>query len=811
MLGRLTRHASRPIVATNRSAVAALVACWLVLVAERTLAQPTPGPKKIVTKLEFEGNREIKEAAIRVKIKTREGGEYDEEILNQDVRSLYSAFDLADVQYYRESYEGGFKVRFVLVESPLITSVKFKGLDELSEKDLDDVIDVKKGQFLSERRLHEEALEVQRLYRSKGYTFAEVDYRLEPSPSKFKKGYDVTIDIVEGPKVTVSDITFVGNKALRASQIKDVMETKESTLFTKGLFDERAFHQDVVAVKNAFRGEGYRDVDVEIDRIDFTADKTSVSLRLRIVEGGRYFVKSVNVAGNTVYTTAELMAKVKLKPGQPYLYERRDGDKDAITRLYHDNAYVRCDVTPKETFSQSTNEVDVVYEIKEGKKYKVGDIKITGNRLTKDDVIRRELSFYPGEPVNVGEVRKSFYRLLALGYFDIEGGLKFDPEFSVNEGIQDWTIGVKEGRTGNLRFAAGVGSDSGIIGQISISKKNFDIADLPDSFSDLIDGEAFTGAGQTIFLDIAPGTQVSQIGVGFREPHVAGTDNSFGIDLFRRFRTRSSYDETRTGIDLSVGRYLEKFSRDISVEMRFRNEIVKISNIDDDLARVCDRRPDEVSDCNAVGLNRVVAIGPSLNWRKIDNPLSPSDGYELGVSYEIGGGILGGNTDMNRAVVDVARYFPVYEQEDELRHVLAARFHLGWESGFGDSPTVPIYERFFAGGRSSLRGFQFRGAGPHKKGEPVGGQGLATGAFEYSIPIYEEIFRGVLFTDYGTVSPTFGELSLSKMRVSVGFGVRFRVPFLGPVPFAFDFGFPIRSEAGDERQVVSFSLGEVFF
>jgi outer membrane protein insertion porin family len=780
---------------------AAIAAC--------ALGQNEPGVRKIVTKLEFQGTKEVKEPAIRVKIKTHEGGEYDEQVLDQDVRSLYDNFHFADVKVFSEAFEGGRKVVFRVVESPLITTVKFKGLDDLSEKDLDEVVDVKKGQFLSEEILDEQAREIQRFYRHKGYHFAEVDYRLDPN--KVRKGYDVTFDVVEGPKVTVNDLVFVGNKSLTSDQIEDVMETKESSLFTKGLFEERTLQQDVIAVKTAFRGQGYRDVSVRIERIDFSADKSSVSIRLAIVEGPRYFVRSVGISGNAVFSDAEVMAKVKLKAGQPYLFDRRDGDERAIRDLYLDNAYVEAQINTKETFGQTTNDVDVVYQIKEGKKYKVGDVKITGNRLTKDKVIRRELSFYPGEPVNIGEIRKSFYRLLALGYFDIEGGLKFDPELNVDEGLQDWTLAVKEGRTGNLRFAAGIGSDSGLIGQISVTKKNFDIADLPDGFSDLINGEAFTGAGQTIFLDIAPGTEVSQIGVGFREPHIADTDNSFGVDIFRRFRNRSAYDETRTGFELTVGRYLEKFSRDIAVEVHLRNEQVKISNIDDDLDRICSVHGDRIDDCNAAGLNRVVAIGPSLTWRTIDNPLSPTDGYDLGLSYEFGGGPLGGNTDMNRAVADAARYFPVYEQEDELRHVLAARFHLGWESGFGDTTTVPIYERFFAGGRSSLRGFQFRGAGPHKKGEAVGGQGIATGSFEYSIPIYQEIFRGVLFTDYGTVNDTFGRLSLDTLRVSVGFGVRFRVPFLGPVPFAFDFGFPLRDEPDDERQVVSFSLGEVFF
>lgn len=786
--------------------LAFLLACVATL-GPRAAAQPaTPGVRRIVTKVEFEGNREIKESAIRTKIKTREGSEYDEEILNQDIKSLYNV-GFYNVRYFTEAYEGGVKVRFVLFENPLIAAVTFRGIEELDQKDIEDVIDVRKGQFLSENTLNIQTREILTLYRSKGYHFVEVEYRLVPK----KKGNEVIFDIVEGPRVTVNDITFRGNKALTASQLKDVMVLRESSLFTTGLYEERTFYQDGVAVKERYRADGYRDSTVEIDRIDFTADKSRASLGLRIVEGNLYSVRSVKVSGNTAFTEVVLLAKTKLKPGKPYLRTERDHDLDSILAVYQNNAYVRASVIVKETFSETGYLVDLDFAVTEDRKFNVGRINVTGNRLTKDHVIRRELSFNPGEPVNVSEIRKSFYRLISLGYFDVEGGLKFEPDYEVNAGIQDWTILVKEGRTGNLRFAAGVGSDSGLIGQMSISKKNFDIADVPGSFSDLIEGNAFTGAGQTIFLDVAPGTEVSQIGVGFREPYVFGSDNSFGIDVTRRFRNFDVYDQIRTGVDLTLGRYLEKFSRDISVELHFRNQLVDIKHLTDEFQDICDRRGDEVPDCASVGLNRVVAIGPSLNWRSVNNPLLPSDGYEFGVSYEVGGGILGGNTDMNRAIVDATRYFTLYGGAEESPHILATRLKIGWESGYGETPTVPIYERLFAGGRASIRGFEFRGAGPHKKGQPVGGQGLVTGGFEYSVPIYEEIFRGVVFLDYGTVSETFGQLAFNERRVAAGFGIRFRVPFLGPVPFAFDFGFPIRSEEDDDLQVVSFSLGQVFF
>jgi len=145
------------------------------------------------------------------------------------------------------------------------------------------------------------------------------------------------------------------------------------------------------------------------------------------------------------------------------------------------------------------------------------------------------------------------------------------------------------------------------------------------------------------------------------------------------------------------------------------------------------------------------------------------------------------------------------------RHVLSFWTRLGWSEAARDTDSVPTFERFFAGGRESIRGCEFRGVGPFQEGEPVGGQVQALVGTEYGFPMVEEVLRGVLFLDSGTVAESVHAEDFRRFRLAWGFGFRLRIPFLGQVPLALDFGFPIFKEEQDERETVSFSLGAPFF
>ncbi len=209
-----------------------------------------------------------------------------------------------------------------------------------------------------------------------------------------------------------------------------------------------------------------------------------------------------------------------------------------------------------------------------------------------------------------------------------------------------------------------------------------------------------------------------------------------------------------------------------------------------------------------------------MNKNQVDQNFLAYGGYGLYLGAELAGTVLGGDHDFWRVSFNGNVQHTLFHWPGRSRHVLAARLDLGFMGAIGGDK-VPIFERFFAGGPRSVRGFQFRTVGPQADDEPIGGRVRAVGTIEYSFPIIPgfdrsyarfwrgDFLRGVLFVDAGNVEDRVADFTFDDVRVSAGFGLRVKVP-LFPQPVALDFGFALRDLPGDDREVFSFSIGAPF-
>jgi outer membrane protein assembly factor BamA len=182
-----------------------------------------------------------------------------------------------------------------------------------------------------------------------------------------------------------------------------------------------------------------------------------------------------------------------------------------------------------------------------------------------------------------------------------------------------------------------------------------------------------------------------------------------------------------------------------------------------------------------------------------DSPFLPTEGHYLELIYDQGFGEF----DFPRGQVNFSRYFLIRQRPDTTgRQTLTSN----WRLGFSGADT-PIFENFFAGGFSTMRGFRFRGASPVESDVQVGGRFQFLGSLEYMFPLTaDDMIRMVTFIDYGTIEQDI-EFDWKNFRAAPGLGLRIAVPAMGPAPLAFDFAFPVLDAAGDQRQVFSFSMG----
>ena len=390
-------------------------------------------------------------------------------------------------------------------------------------------------------------------------------------------------------------------------------------------------------------------------------------------------------------------------------------------------------------------------------------------------------------PQQQGEVAPSVPPGAEQGYdyFDYAplGGNYTQPNYA------DLDVMVRETQTGKMTFGAAYNSNSGLVGQIIIDERNFDILGFPKSLQEIKDGTAFRGRGQGFRMELVPGNEVQRYLVSFTEPYLFNSQVSFSASGYFFDRRYYDWDEQRIGGKLSLG---YRLTPDLSFSAGLRMEEVNIH----------DPRTNASPELNAaVGDNSLYLAQFSLINDTRDHPFMATSGSYLELSYNQGFG----DYDFPRGDLDFRKYFLVTQRPDGSgRHTLS----FGTNVGVSGSST-PIYENFFAGGFSTLRGFEFRGASPVQNGVRVGGRFQWLNTVEYTFPITaDDMFKGVFFCDFGTVEQNV-EINSENFRVSPGFGFRVHMPVggAGGAPLAFDFAFPVNHAETDDLQVFSFYMG----
>jgi outer membrane protein insertion porin family len=365
----------------------------------------------------------------------------------------------------------------------------------------------------------------------------------------------------------------------------------------------------------------------------------------------------------------------------------------------------------------------------------------------------------------------------------------------VGEPLRDLPLFIRteEAQTGKLMLGVGVNSDAGLVGSIILDEQNFDIARLPRSWDDIRNATAWRGAGQKLRIEAVPGTQVQRYMINFQEPYLGNTDISLGLSAFYFDRIYTEWRENRVGGRISLGYQL---THDLQASVAFRGMNVHLSPYAD-----FGSIPDIAE---ATGNSGLYGIGVTVAHDTRDNAFLATEGHLISASFEQ----VVGTFKYPHTEITASQYFKLYEHPDgRSRHVLS----LTGTVGFSGSDT-PVFERYFAGGFSTLRGFRFRGVSPMEtttsglKGA-VGGNFELLGSVQYLFPITaDDMLRGVVFCDTGTIEPSVKDWN-ENYRVAPGFGLRVVIPALGPAPIALDFAFPVSKQPGDITEVFSFFVG----
>lgn len=450
-------------------------------------------------------------------------------------------------------------------------------------------------------------------------------------------------------------------------------------------------------------------------------------------------------------------------------------DVAAIQDLYFEKGYLSAQIRSESIYNESTGRVDLSYSITENELNYVERVIIQGNTRTKDIVIRRELRAYPGESFSGAKLKRSKERLYNLGFFE---DVRFDTEPGNLPNSRNLIVTVKEQKTGEFSFGGGYSSIDAVVGFAQIRQKNFDWRNW----------KTFTGAGQDFGLRVELGGVRQNAELSFTEPWVFGYPYSFGFDVYRTQFSRSGsagyfFDQKKTGFDLRLGKEFTEYDKAL---LMYKFEQVKISDI-----------PDEASQAlkDELGTNDTSSVALTLTHDERDNIYNPSTGYLLTGTGELAGGPLGGDKDFTKLYGLASKYFSHWEQ-----NVLELKARAGIAGAFDDTKRVPIYERYFAGGANTIRGYRERRIGPRDSGngEPIGGEAYFVGNIEETFPIYPDLIKGAVFFDTGNVYNETSDFGTGGLFSGIGVGVRIKTP-IGPVKI--DTGYPLDDISGEKKSL----------
>ena len=737
------------------------------------------------------GNRIHSSPQIINLMHSRTGKPYDDATIQEDVRRLYNTrwFTPSGIRILTTN-EGDGRVTVMVYVTELTSTVQevvYDGAQHLSKSDLQSLTNLRKGDAMDPRanELGRQAI-LRKYQQDEGRYYASVELVEGTKPTDTR----VVYGIVEGPVVKVGAVEFVGNEHTSSGRLKTQLVTKREFLKTiGGKFNPTSLELDRKALVEYYHALGYLGVTMtpEVKR---SADMSHVTIVYHIVEGAQYHVAGLQIDGNKSVTTDKLEKLTQLKPGERYDGRVAQGDLTRIRDRYGNTGHAVA--VSEERVEMRPGLVQVHYNVlnDRGEPDRVGRIIIEGNDITRDRVILNQLDLRPGQLLQYPKLEEARMRLSRLGIFDPEEAPTVEvlPN-ELDDTFKDIRVRVRETRTGQFVLGGSVNSDAGLTGNIALNERNFDILRFPTSFDDFRNGRAFRGAGQELRIEAAPGTNFQRYSVTWREPYLLDTQFGLTTSFYYYNRAFAEYNEDRYGTRITLDRRLDLIWK---ASLSARVEGVNVKDVPA-------YAPPAIS--NDAGSHFVLGLRAGLNRDTRDSYVYPTKGnvFDIGVEQ------VTGDYTFPVGTAEFTQFFSskyLAREDGSGRHVLGLRTQVAVAG-----TNAPVFERFYAGGIRSFRGFSFRGVGPFSPGTDLalGGTFSFLNTIEYQIPVLpsDKMFL-VAFLDHGTVESKF---EIKDYRVSVGAGLRIAIPALGPLPLALDFAVPLNRGMGDHKQLFNFSVG----
>ncbi|MBS1809059.1 MAG: BamA/TamA family outer membrane protein [Acidobacteria bacterium] len=777
----------------------------------------TPGASAKIAALNLTGNSKLPEATLRLALKSKVGETFVRSAMNADTQQLlqmhlqknYFAAKVgpADISY--DSTKNTVSVNLPISSGPAST-IKVEGA-VVTEKKLRQILPLMREGGVDEASLDDSARRIREHLQEEGYFFAEVTP--PPMPDLNSERADLTFQVEPGQRYRVTDIRVEGTNNISLLELEPNLQTQKAALFpipilttryTRGITSEQALRRDAELILSQLRDQGYRRARMAAINRAVSEDNDQLKIIFRVVEGPRSHIGDIAFRGNTLFTSDKLRGKVTINNGEPFSISRIKIEANEVLQQYYDEGYATASVIAR-TYEMGSEQMRVIYEVTEGPRVFINRIFINEVGLRRRTIggrVRNYLRFDEGDILKNDDLSRSEQDLYGSGAFRrVQIRMEtLGEETSTGEVKRNVFVDVEEGKSRTLVYGAGYQSDEGPRGIFEISDPN-------------ILGRLTTAS---LRLRASPRNLLGQL--SYTDPRPFNYSTPLLFSLLVQQQKRPAFDATRfTGL-LQVEKQLGQRSL---LLFRYNYDAVNV-------------RPPSTGSSPALDLNdpllqldrrdrpiRLSRLSGSFAYDGRDNPFDATKGRYHTADATIALRSLGGNGQFFRFFTENQAYRTLPSKFGS--GVIATNLRLGLSANIGtpvdkilppnptdrDRKLIPITERFFSGGSTTLRGYNFELAGPRNclqvvpdpndatkkivkdcQNAPtaagsnpifqlVGGNALVILNAELRQPVYRQISL-VGFYDMGNVFLKIDDLAPKNFTHSVGLGIRVKTP-LGPL------------------------------
>jgi outer membrane protein insertion porin family len=797
----------------------------------------------LLTKVEFRGRKAVRLKEIEDSTGLKAGNRADPSRARQAVSQILElyrekGYDLASVTLLEGGKEGDTKIVIEIFEGPKakVTSIHFEGNTFASGATLKTHIGTRTSILGLFGKYHAELLEDDR-QKLVDYYYANGFFEAKVSPvtrSQEKPGeIEVTFVISEGTQYKVRNVIIEGNRRIKTEALRKDLELLSGRPFMLAVRDA-----DKNRMLIQYGEKGYIDAQIKCEP-RFTDQLGVVDLVYLVEEREPFSLGELQIIGNDrtkdkVIRREAVMAG--LLPGEVLdknrieLFRRRLLGLGYFMNDPTQNKQIKIDIVRQRPSDQPYGDMMMPYlqdvtrarmqdpgsgidlvpspaplpggapgtsvepNAPDGAPFGALPFEPPANLPpvevpSASPVVPRPPAIPDPPPVGSGELPGTDPSIPGMNMTDVSPD-RNDP--FPNRSFADIVTSIEEAPTGRFMIGVGANSFQGLLGNLQIYEKNFDITRFPRSFSDIVNGQAFRGGGQSLMINLQAGNLMNYMAVSLREPYLFDLPIGASASGYLSSRIYPNWDERRGGGSFSLGR---QFGTMIYSDVSMRAEEVDFFGY---------RSPAPANYLAASGFTSLFSLKPSLRIdnRRFENQNSPfmaTKGQYLQLSTEQGWGSF----TWTKFDAEGRAYLPTGSRPDGTgKRFFTFRGHFGIAT-----ESTPVYERYFAGNFGSLRGFQYRTVSPHVFNQPTGGVMMAIGSVEYQFPWNaRDTIHQIFFTDFGTVT---GNYEFNDMRVSVGTGLKVVLP-IAPMPFEFDLAFPVLKATGDRVAYFNFAVGAVW-